>query len=92
MTAIISIKLPEPQFEGQTKAKLGNAEVKPIVENVLAEGLNIFLEEHPKDAQAIIGKALIAAQARRASRAARDTVLRKGVLDSLSLPGKLADC
>lgn len=92
LTAIISIKLAEPQFEGQTKAKLGNAEVKPAVESVLAENLAIFLEENPKDAEAIVGKALIAAQARRASRAARETVLRKGALDSLSLPGKLADC
>jgi len=92
LTAIISVKLAEPQFEGQTKSKLGNAEVKPAVESVLAENLAIFLEENPKDAEAIIGKALLAAQARRASRAARETVLRKGVLDSLSLPGKLADC
>jgi DNA gyrase subunit B len=92
LTAVISIKLPEPQFEGQTKAKLGNAEVKPAVESVLSEQLAIFLEEHPKDAEAIIGKALLAATARRASRAARETILRKGVLDSLSLPGKLADC
>ncbi|MFA6537573.1 MAG: DNA topoisomerase (ATP-hydrolyzing) subunit B [Patescibacteria group bacterium] len=92
LTAVISIKVPEPQFEGQTKAKLGNAEVKPIVDAVLSEYLAIFLEEHPKDAEAIIGKALLAATARRASRAARETVLRKGVLDSLSLPGKLADC
>jgi len=92
LTAVISIKLPEPQFEGQTKAKLGNAEVKPAVESVLSEQLAIFLEEHPRDAEAIIGKALLAATARRASRAARETILRKGVLDSLSLPGKLADC
>jgi len=92
LTAVISLKIPEPQFEGQTKAKLGNAEVKPVVDSVLSEYLGIFLEEHPKDAEAIIGKALIAAQARRASRAARETVLRKGALDSLSLPGKLADC
>ena len=92
LTAVISIKLADPQFEGQTKAKLGNAEVKPAVESVLSENLAIFLEEHPRDAEAIIGKALLAATARRASRAARETVLRKGVLDSLSLPGKLADC
>ena len=92
LTAIISIKVVDPQFEGQTKAKLGNAEVKPIVDSVLSEHLAIFLEEHPKDAEAIIGKALLAAQARKASRAARETILRKGVLDSLSLPGKLADC
>jgi len=92
LKAIISIKITDPQFEGQTKAKLGNAEVKPAVDSILSEYLGIFLEEHPKDAEAIIGKALIAAQARRASRAARETVLRKGALDSLSLPGKLADC
>ncbi|MBI5076869.1 DNA topoisomerase (ATP-hydrolyzing) subunit B [Candidatus Falkowbacteria bacterium] len=92
LTAVISIKIKDPQFEGQTKAKLGNAEVKPAVDSVLSEYLEIFLEEHPRDAEAIIGKALLAATARRASRAARETVLRKGVLDSLSLPGKLADC
>lgn len=92
LTAVISIKLTDPQFEGQTKAKLGNAEVKPIVDGILSDQLTIFLEEHPRDAEAIIGKALLAAQARRASRAARETVLRKGALDSLSLPGKLADC
>jgi len=92
LNAIISIKIADPQFEGQTKAKLGNAEVKPAVETVLAEYFGIFLEEHPRDAEGIVGKALLAAQARRASRAARETVLRKGVLDSLSLPGKLADC
>src|SRR6056297_3690791 len=92
LTGIISVKIKDPQFEGQTKAKLGNAEVKPAVDNVLSENLAIFLEEHPRDAEAIIGKALLAAQARKASRAARETILRKGVLDSLSLPGKLSDC
>ena len=92
LTAVISIKIKDPQFEGQTKAKLGNAEVKPAVDSILSQYLEIFLEEHPKDAEAIVGKAMLAAQARRASRAARETVLRKGVLDSLSLPGKLADC
>ena len=92
LTAVISIKIKDPQFEGQTKAKLGNAEVKPVIDNILSEYLAIFLEEHPKDAEAILGKALLAAQARRASRAARETGLRKGVLDSLSLTGKLADC
>ncbi len=92
LTAIISIKLTDPQFEGQTKAKLGNADVKPVVDQVLSEYLEIFLEENPKDAEALIGKSLLAAQARKASRAARETVLRKGVLESLSLPGKLADC
>jgi DNA gyrase subunit B len=92
LTTVISIKVKEPQFEGQTKAKLGNAEVKPIVDQIVSKYLEIFLEENPKDAEAIIGKALLAAQARKASRAARETVLRKGVLESLSLPGKLADC
>ncbi|OGF30238.1 DNA gyrase subunit B [Candidatus Falkowbacteria bacterium RIFOXYD2_FULL_35_9] len=92
LTAVISVKVKDPQFEGQTKAKLGNAEVKPAVDQVLSESLDIFLEEHPKDAEAFIGKSLLAAQARKASRAARETVLRKGVLESLSLPGKLADC
>ncbi len=92
LTAVISIKVPNPQFEGQTKAKLGNAEVKPAVDAVLSEALAIYLEEHPKDAEYIIGKSLLAARARMASKAARETVLRKGVLDSLSLPGKLADC
>jgi len=92
LTAIISIKLADPQFEGQTKSKLGNAEVKPAVENVLSEYLTIFLEEHPRDAEAIIGQALLAAQARKASKAAREAVIRKGVLDGMTLPGKLADC
>ncbi|HUT22123.1 MAG TPA: DNA topoisomerase (ATP-hydrolyzing) subunit B [Candidatus Bipolaricaulota bacterium] len=92
LTAIINVKIKDPQFEGQTKAKLGNAEVRPAVDTVLSEALETFLEEHPRDAEAIIGKALLAAQARRASRAARETVLRKGVLDGFALPGKLADC
>ncbi len=92
LTAIISVKLKDPQFEGQTKAKLGNPEARTAVESVFGEALKIYLEEHPRDAEAIIGKCLIAAQARRAARAARDTVLRKGVLEGLTLPGKLADC
>lgn len=92
LTAIISVKVKEPQFEGQTKAKLGNPEVKNIVDTVFSEHFGIFLEEHPKDAEAIIGKAILAAQARKASKAARETVLRKGALEGLSLPGKLADC
>jgi len=91
-TAVISVKVREPQFEGQTKAKLGNAEVKPAVEAVMAEALEIFLEEHPRDAEAIIGKCVLAQRARVAARAARDTVLRKGALDGFALPGKLADC
>lgn len=92
MTAIISVKIPEPQFEGQTKSKLGNANVKPAVENVLADALAIFLEEHPHDGEAIIGKCLLAARARNAARIARDTVLRKSALEGFTLPGKLADC
>ncbi len=92
LTAVISIKLPEPQFEGQTKAKLGNAEVKPVVEALFAEKLSIFLEENPRDAEAVVGKCLLAAKARNAARVARESVLRKGALDGLTLPGKLADC
>ncbi len=92
LTAIISVKIKEPQFEGQTKAKLGNPEARTAVESVFGEALKIYLEEHPRDAEAIIGKCLLAAQARRAARAARDTVLRKGALEGLTLPGKLADC
>ncbi len=92
LTSIISIKVPEPQFEGQTKGKLGNPEVRPAVESVFAEAFMIFLEEHPKDAEGIIGKALLAARARKAARVARDAVLRKGALEGFTLPGKLADC
>jgi len=92
LTAIISVKIPNPQFEGQTKAKLGNPEVKPAVENIFAEQFMIFLEEHPKDAEAIVGKCLIAAKARQAARVARDAVLRKSALEGFTLPGKLADC
>jgi len=92
MTSIVSVKLPEPQFEGQTKGKLGNPEVKPAVESVFAEAFMIFLEEHPKDAEGIIGKCLLAARARKAARIARDSVLRKGALEGFTLPGKLADC
>ncbi len=92
LSAIISVKLPEPQFEGQTKAKLGNAEVRGIVEDVVGSGLEFWLEEHPGEAGKIMEKVLLAAKARLAARAARDAVLRKGVLDGLSLPGKLADC
>ncbi|MFH1047418.1 MAG: DNA topoisomerase (ATP-hydrolyzing) subunit B [Patescibacteria group bacterium] len=92
LTSIVSIKLKDPQFEGQTKAKLGNPEARTAVEAVLAEGLEIFLEENPKDAQAIIEKCVLASRARLAARAARDTILRKGVLEGMTLPGKLADC
>ncbi|NBS67550.1 DNA topoisomerase (ATP-hydrolyzing) subunit B, partial [bacterium] len=92
LTAVISVKIPEPQFEGQTKGKLGNPEAKPAVESVFGEAFQIFLEEHPRDAEEIIGKCLLSARARAAARAARETVLRKGVLDGMTLPGKLADC
>ena len=92
LTAIISVKLPEPQFEGQTKGKLGNAEMKGYVETIFGEVFNIFLEEHPKEAEAIVGKCLLSAQARLAARSARATILRKGALEGMTLPGKLADC
>ncbi len=92
LTAIVSVKVPEPQFEGQTKAKLGNEEVRPAVDSVFSDSLAVWLEEHPREAEAIVGKALLAAQARKAARAARETVLRKGALEGFALPGKLADC
>lgn len=92
LTAVISVKIPEPQFEGQTKGKLGNPEAKAAVESVFGEAFQIFLEEHPRDAEEVIGKCLLSARARAAARAARETVLRKGVLDGMTLPGKLADC
>lgn len=92
LTAIVSVKLSEPQFEGQTKGKLGNAEMKTQVEQVFGEAFNIFLEEHPKEADAIIGKCILSAQARMAARTARATILRKGALDGMTLPGKLSDC
>lgn len=92
LTCIILVKLPDPQFEGQTKNKLGNPEVRGYVETVLGEYLNYYLEEHPQVAKKIVGKALLAARARKAARAARENILRKGVLDGASMPGKLADC
>lgn len=92
LTAVISVRFPEPQFEGQTKAKLGTPEVRGAVESLVNDGLATFLEEHPRDGEAIIGKCVLAQRARAAARAARDTVLRKGALDGLTLPGKLADC
>jgi DNA gyrase subunit B len=92
LTAVISVKLTDPQFEGQTKAKLGNAEVKGQVQTALAEALGQYLDENPTDGRRIIEKCLTAARAREAARKARDLVLRKGALDGLSLPGKLADC
>ena len=92
MTAVISVKIPQPQFEGQTKTKLGNTEVKGIVEAIVNERLGGFLEETPTVSRRIIAKAVDAALAREAARKARDLVRRKGALDGLSLPGKLADC
>jgi len=92
LIAVVSVKLREPQFEGQTKTKLGNAEAKTSVENVFSEGLSVFLEKNPQDARNIIENCLLSARARRAAQAARTTILRKGVLEGLALPGKLADC
>ncbi|MBU0706618.1 DNA topoisomerase (ATP-hydrolyzing) subunit B [Patescibacteria group bacterium] len=92
MTAVISVKLADPQFEGQTKSKLGNPEVRSAVESVFNEKLSEYLEENPNDAKGIIAKGMLASRARLASRAARETVLRKGALEGMTLPGKLADC
>ncbi len=92
LTAIVSVKLQEPQFESQTKAKLGNAEVKTQVESIVGEAFSEWLEEHGKEAKEIIQKGITAARAREAARQARDLVIRKSALESLSLPGKLADC
>jgi len=92
LTAVISVKLTDPQFEGQTKAKLGNAEVKGQVQAAVTDSLTQYLEENPGDGRRIIEKCLTAARAREAARKARDLVIRKGALDGLSLPGKLADC
>ncbi len=92
LTAIILVKLPDPQFEGQTKNKLGNPEVRRYVEQVMNEYFSYYLEENPNVAKKIVGKALLAARARKAARAARDNVIRKGALDGMSLPGKLSDC
>jgi len=92
LTAIVSVKLTNPQFEGQTKGKLGNAEIKTYVEQVFGDSFLNFLEEHPKEAESIIGKCFLSAQARIAARTARATILRKGILDGITLPGKLSDC
>jgi DNA gyrase subunit B len=92
LTAIISVKLTEPQFEGQTKAKLGNPEVKSTVESVVGEELSLYLEEHPDDARRIVEKCTMAAKAREAARKARDLIIKRSSLDTATLPGKLADC
>lgn len=92
LTSVILVKLPDPQFEGQTKNKLGNPEIRGYVEQVLSENLAYYLEEHPAIAKKIIGKALLSARARKAARAARENIIRKGVLEGSGLPGKLADC
>ena len=92
LTAVILVKLPDPQFEGQTKNKLGNPEVQGYVAQVMGEYLAYYLEEHPAVAKKIVGKALLAARARKAARAARENIIRKGVLEGSGLPGKLSDC
>jgi len=92
LTAVVSVKLSEPQFEGQTKSKLGNIEIKNLVENVIVEDLSLYLEEHPDDAKKIIEKCLTSAKAREAARKARDLIISKGSLNAGTLPGKLADC
>lgn len=92
LTAVILVKMPDPQFEGQTKNKLGNPEIRGYVEQVLSEYLAYYLEENPTVARKIIGKALLAARARKAARAARENIIRKGALEGSTLPGKLSDC
>jgi DNA gyrase subunit B len=92
LTCVILVKIPDPQFEGQTKNKLGNPEVRGYVDKVMSEYFSYFLEENPAIAKGIIGKSILAARARKAARAARDSIIRKGVLDGASMPGKLADC
>jgi DNA gyrase subunit B len=92
ITAIITVKIPDPQFEGQTKARLGNPEARTIVEAAMAEAFEEFLEKNPTDAKKILEKSILAAKARKAARAAREAVIRKGTLDGMALPGKLADC
>jgi DNA gyrase subunit B len=92
LAAVISVKLTDPQFEGQTKTKLGNAEVRGIVDSVVSEGLNRYLEENPTDSKRVVEKCLTSQKAREAAKRARDLVIRKNALDGSSLPGKLADC
>ena len=92
LTSVLSVKILDPQFEGQTKGKLGNAEVKPIVESAVAEALTIYLEDHPNEARRIVERCVLAQRAREAARKARELVIRKNALDGSGLPGKLADC
>ena len=92
ITAVVSVKLQEIQFEGQTKSKLGSVEAQGAVATAFGEALGAFLEENPDDARAIINKVLLALKARKAAKAAKDSVLRKGALEGMTLPGKLADC
>jgi DNA gyrase subunit B len=92
LTAILSVKIAEPQFEGQVKAKLGNPEVKGQVESVVVEGLSVYLDEHPNEARMIAEKCLATAKAREAARKARELIIKKGFFDTISLPGKLAGC
>lgn len=92
LTCVISVKVPNPQFEGQTKTKLGNLEVKGIVDNIVSEGLKTYLEEHPQEARAVIEKGITASRAREAAKRARELTRRKNALEVSSLPGKLADC
>jgi DNA gyrase subunit B len=92
MTCVLSVKVAEPQFEGQTKAKLGSVEARGATESVFSEAFAMFLEENPDDAKAMINKVVLAVKARKAAKAAKDSVLRKGALEGMSLPGKLADC
>ncbi|MBI3685373.1 DNA topoisomerase (ATP-hydrolyzing) subunit B [Candidatus Azambacteria bacterium] len=92
LTAVVSVKIPDPQFEGQTKAKLGSPEGRTATEAVVGDALSDFLEEHPQDARRIVERCILSQKARKAAKAARETVLRKGILEGLALPGKLADC
>src|SRR5690606_13882087 len=94
LTAIVSIRMEQDkiQFEGQTKGKLGNSEIQPLVQGVVKEGLDTFFEENPQDARSVLNKAMLAVKARLAARAAKDAILRKGAFEGGALPGKLADC
>lgn len=92
LIAVISVKIPDPQFEGQTKRKLGNPEARSAVETVISETFPDFLERNPKDGRSIVQKCILAAKSRKAAKAAKESVLRKGIMEGLALPGKLADC